>query len=76
MSTPHDKKTEYIENHTFDEIEVGDSASLDAKQRAKTAARSRLYLKALGNPLPAEIREAFRLTEERLSRLEAGLGAN
>lgn len=50
---------------------LGDSTSLPVEHRKKTVARSRLYLDALSNPMPDEIREAFRLTEARLAAVAA-----
>lgn len=50
---------------------LGDCQSFSIEKRRKTATRSLRYLKALSNPLPEEIRDAFRLTAERLKKLEA-----
>jgi guanosine-3',5'-bis(diphosphate) 3'-pyrophosphohydrolase len=52
---------------------LGDSAGLDPKKRAKTVERSRRYLNALANPLPPEIAAAFALTEARLNHVAASL---
>jgi (p)ppGpp synthase/HD superfamily hydrolase len=52
---------------------LGDSASLSTESRKKTVVRSRRYLDSLSNPLPEEIREAFRLTEARLAQVAASV---
>ena len=52
---------------------LGDSVSLGAKHRAKTVERSRRYLDAMSNPRDETLREAFRLTEERLAKVERDL---
>ena len=49
---------------------LGDSKHLSAEGRKKTLARSRSYLDALNRNLPEPVREAYRLTEQKLS--EAG----
>ncbi len=49
---------------------LGDCQSFPPEKRRKTASRSRRYLDALKSNLPPEIKEAFRLTEERLANLE------
>jgi hypothetical protein len=54
---------------------LGDCREFPAERRRRTANRSRQYLDAMRADLPAEIREAFRLTEERLAGLENGLTA-
>jgi guanosine-3',5'-bis(diphosphate) 3'-pyrophosphohydrolase len=54
---------------------LGDCQSFTPDKRRRTAKRSRDYLDAMRPGLPEEVREAFRLTEERLAGLEKGLTA-
>lgn len=49
---------------------LGDSRHLTPEGRKKTGTRSRSYLDAIANDMPEEIREAYRLTEQRLFELE------
>lgn len=51
---------------------VGDCREFSAEKRSRTARRSRRYLDALSKDMPEQLREAFRLTEARLARLERG----
>jgi guanosine-3',5'-bis(diphosphate) 3'-pyrophosphohydrolase len=50
---------------------LGDCANLAAKGRAKTAAKSRLYLDAVRDGLPPEAQGAVKLVEARLAELES-----
>lgn len=52
---------------------IGDCKSFTPEKRRRTARRSREYLDTMRPGLPEEVREAFRLTEERLAELEKGL---
>jgi guanosine-3',5'-bis(diphosphate) 3'-pyrophosphohydrolase len=54
---------------------LGDCQTFTPVKRQRTAKRSRDYLDAMRPGLPEEVREAFRLTEERLTELEKGLTA-
>ena len=54
---------------------VVDCKSFLPEKRRRTAKRSRDYLDAMRPGLPEEVREAFRLTEERLAEMEKGLTA-
>jgi guanosine-3',5'-bis(diphosphate) 3'-pyrophosphohydrolase len=49
---------------------LGDCTVLSPEHRRKTCNRSRRYLDALKTNLPDELKEAFRLTEERLAKVE------
>jgi (p)ppGpp synthase/HD superfamily hydrolase len=52
---------------------LGDSAHLSPRGRRGTVAKSRKYLDALRPNLPDPARDALRLVEERLARVQDGL---
>ena len=54
---------------------LGDCQGFTPEKRRRTAKRSRDYLDAMRPGLPEQVREAFRMTEERLAGLEKGLTA-
>lgn len=54
---------------------LGDCQNFPPEKRRRTARRSRDYLDAMRPGLPEGVREAFRLTEERLVEMETGLTA-
>lgn len=52
---------------------LGDSKHLSPGGRRKTASKTRFYLNAILTNMPPNLQPAFRLVEERLGELEAGL---
>jgi guanosine-3',5'-bis(diphosphate) 3'-pyrophosphohydrolase len=52
---------------------LGDSKHLSPRGRRATAEKSRLYLTAVGQGLPAEAQHVVPLVERRLSELESGI---